>query len=43
MWLEEPVWPPESYDGLTKVRRRRQRPIAAGKKRAALIEFDRRF
>jgi L-alanine-DL-glutamate epimerase-like enolase superfamily enzyme len=30
LWLEEPVWPPEDYDGLARVRRATAIPIAAG-------------
>ncbi len=29
-WLEEPVWPPENYEGLAEVRRSTRIPLAAG-------------
>jgi D-galactarolactone cycloisomerase len=37
-WLEEPVWPPEDYEGLAEVRRRGI-PIAAGENAAGLHAF----
>jgi L-alanine-DL-glutamate epimerase-like enolase superfamily enzyme len=40
-WLEEPVWPPENYDGLAEVRSTEGIPIAAGENVATLIDFDR--
>jgi L-alanine-DL-glutamate epimerase-like enolase superfamily enzyme len=40
-WLEEPVWPPENYDGLAEVRRTGGIPIAAGENVATLMEFNR--
>jgi L-alanine-DL-glutamate epimerase-like enolase superfamily enzyme len=40
-WLEEPVWPPENYDGLARVRAAGGIPIAAGENVAALMDFDR--
>jgi L-alanine-DL-glutamate epimerase-like enolase superfamily enzyme len=40
-WLEEPVWPPENYDGLALVRAAGGIPIAAGENVAALMDFDR--
>jgi L-alanine-DL-glutamate epimerase-like enolase superfamily enzyme len=40
-WLEEPVWPPENYDGLAEVRRTGGVPIAAGENVATLLDFGR--
>jgi L-alanine-DL-glutamate epimerase-like enolase superfamily enzyme len=40
-WLEEPVWPPEDYDGLAELRRLEGIPIAAGENVATLMDFDR--
>lgn len=40
-WLEEPVWPPENYDGLAAVRRNGRIPIAAGENVSTLLEFGR--
>ena len=40
-WLEEPIWPPENYDGLAQLRRTCGIPIAAGKNASTLMEFDR--
>jgi L-alanine-DL-glutamate epimerase-like enolase superfamily enzyme len=37
-WLEEPVWPPEDYEGLAEARRRGI-PIAAGENAAGLHAF----
>ena len=36
-WLEEPVWPPENYDGLAQVRSAEGIPIAAGEQIATLM------
>lgn len=30
LWLEEPIWPPEDYDGLRRVRAEAGVPVAAG-------------
>ncbi len=38
-WLEEPVWPPEDREGLARVRRAADVPIAAGENAAGLHEF----
>ncbi len=38
-WLEEPVWPPEDYDGLARVRRATSIPIAAGENEATIYGF----
>jgi len=40
-WLEEPVWPPENYAGLARLRECCGIPIAAGENAATLAEFDR--
>ncbi|RJF95700.1 mandelate racemase/muconate lactonizing enzyme family protein [Noviherbaspirillum saxi] len=39
-WLEEPVWPPENYDGLARVRREGGIPIAAGENASTLMDFQ---
>jgi L-alanine-DL-glutamate epimerase-like enolase superfamily enzyme len=38
-WLEEPVWPPENYAGLARVRDRGGIPLAAGENAATLHQF----
>lgn len=40
-WLEEPVWPPENYDGLAQVRRTGGVAIAAGENVPTLLDFGR--
>ena len=40
-WLEEPVWPPENYDGLAQLRRTSGIPIAAGENSCTLMDFER--
>jgi L-alanine-DL-glutamate epimerase-like enolase superfamily enzyme len=40
-WLEEPVWPPEDYDGLAELRRTSGIPVAAGENVSTLMEFER--
>ena len=40
-WLEEPVWPPENYDGLAQLRARSPVPIAAGENVSTLMDFGR--
>ncbi len=40
-WLEEPVWPPENYDGLARVRATGGIPVAAGENVPAPMDFDR--
>jgi L-alanine-DL-glutamate epimerase-like enolase superfamily enzyme len=40
-WLEEPVWPPENYDGLAQLRRTCGVPIAAGENVSTLMDFER--
>src|SRR5437867_5487960 len=38
-WLEEPVWPPEDYAGLARVRAALTIPIAAGENDATVFGF----
>lgn len=38
-WLEEPVWPPEDYEGLAAVRRGAPMPIASGENEATSFGF----
>ncbi len=38
-WLEEPVWPPEDYDGLARVRAALGIPIACGENEATAFAF----
>ena len=38
-WLEEPVWPPENYEGLARLRRESGIPIAAGENASTLTDF----
>jgi len=38
-WLEEPVWPPEDYAGLARVRAATRIPIAAGENVASVHEL----
>ena len=40
-WLEEPIWPPENYDGLARLRSTCGIPIAAGENASTPMEFDR--
>jgi L-alanine-DL-glutamate epimerase-like enolase superfamily enzyme len=40
-WLEEPVWPPENYDGLAQLRRTCGIPIAARENVSTLMDFER--
>ena len=40
-WLEEPIWPPENYDGLAQLRRECGIPIAAGENSSTLMDFER--
>jgi L-alanine-DL-glutamate epimerase-like enolase superfamily enzyme len=40
-WLEEPVWPPENYEGLAEVRRTGGVAIAAGENVPTLLDFGR--
>jgi L-alanine-DL-glutamate epimerase-like enolase superfamily enzyme len=38
-WLEEPVWPPEDYAGLARVRAATATPIATGENEATVFGF----
>lgn len=38
-WLEEPIWPPENYEGLARVRRTGRHRIAAGENAGSLHDF----
>ena len=40
-WLEEPLWPPENYDGLARLRAEYPIPLAAGENVTAQPDFDR--
>jgi L-alanine-DL-glutamate epimerase-like enolase superfamily enzyme len=40
-WLEEPLWPPENFDGLAKLRMTSGLPIAAGENVYTLMDFER--
>ncbi|SDE58271.1 L-alanine-DL-glutamate epimerase [Variovorax sp. CF079] len=39
-WLEEPVWPPEDFHGLARVRAAASTPIAAGENVAGIHEME---
>jgi L-alanine-DL-glutamate epimerase-like enolase superfamily enzyme len=40
-WLEEPLWPPENFNGLAELRRTSGIPIAAGENVYTLMDFER--
>ncbi|MCV7261313.1 mandelate racemase/muconate lactonizing enzyme family protein [Mycobacterium shimoidei] len=40
-FLEEPLWPPENFNGLAELRRMTGIPIASGENVSTLIEFER--
>jgi len=40
-WLEEPLWPPEDYAGLARLRAACGIPVAAGENVATLLDFGR--
>jgi L-alanine-DL-glutamate epimerase-like enolase superfamily enzyme len=40
-WLEDPLWPPENFDGLAELRRTSGIPIAAGENVYTLMDFER--
>jgi L-alanine-DL-glutamate epimerase-like enolase superfamily enzyme len=42
-WLEEPVWPPEDFAGLARVRRESGIPIAAGENAQGTMDFRTAF
>jgi len=39
-WLEEPIWPPENFGGLARLRREGGIAIAAGENASTLVEFQ---
>jgi L-alanine-DL-glutamate epimerase-like enolase superfamily enzyme len=39
-WIEEPVWPPEDYSGLARVRAHGGIPVAAGENASTLMDFQ---
>jgi len=39
-WLEEPIWPPENFEGLAQLRRTGNVPIAAGENVSTLMDFE---
>jgi len=39
-WLEEPLWPPENFDGLAELKRTSGIPIAAGENVYTLMDFE---
>jgi L-alanine-DL-glutamate epimerase-like enolase superfamily enzyme len=40
-WLEEPLWPPENFDGLAELRKVSGIPIAAGENIYTFMDFER--
>ncbi len=40
-WLEEPLWPPENFDGLAELKRTGGIPLAAGENIYTLMDFER--
>ena len=40
-FLEEPLWPPENFDGLAELRRTSDLPISSGENVSTLMEFER--
>jgi L-alanine-DL-glutamate epimerase-like enolase superfamily enzyme len=42
-WLEEPVWPPENYEGLAYVREHGGIPIASGENAASVMQYQQMF
>jgi len=42
-WFEEPVFPPEDYKALARVRRAAGMPIAAGENAVSAVDFERMF
>lgn len=41
LFLEEPLWPPENFDGLAELRRSTALPIASGENVGTTMEFER--
>ncbi|MBS9535572.1 mandelate racemase/muconate lactonizing enzyme family protein [Mycobacterium sp. M1] len=40
-FLEEPLWPPENFDGLAELRRTTGLPVSSGENVGTLLEFER--
>jgi D-galactarolactone cycloisomerase len=40
LWLEEPVWPPENYEALARVRREGRVPVAAGENAGTFADIE---
>ncbi len=40
-WLEEPIWPPDDYQALARLRRRSPVPIAGGENEFSILGFTR--
>jgi L-alanine-DL-glutamate epimerase-like enolase superfamily enzyme len=40
-WLEEPVWPPENFDGLAQLRATTGIPLAAGENVSTFMDYER--
>ena len=40
-WLEEPLWPPDNFDGLAELRKSSGIPLAAGENVYTLMDFER--
>ena len=43
MWLEEPIYPPDDHNGLSRLRSVSRIPVAAGENISNLMEFQRLF
>ncbi|OBY33344.1 mandelate racemase/muconate lactonizing enzyme family protein [Mycolicibacter kumamotonensis] len=41
LFLEEPLWPPENFDGLAELRRRTGLAVSSGENVPTVLEFDR--
>ncbi|BBX24854.1 enolase [Mycolicibacter terrae] len=41
LFLEEPLWPPENFDGLAELRRSTGLPVASGENVGTIMEFER--
>lgn len=41
LWLEEPIWPPDDYDSLRRLREATRVPVAAGENTTTLADFER--
>jgi D-galactarolactone cycloisomerase len=42
-WLEEPIWPPEDFSALARLRRSAAMPIAAGENASSTLHFAQMF